>query len=61
MAEEANVASPNPAVSGAEMDHPQQGNGPEAADIAGTSEPSKEGAGQEEIAEGTSDLGTTSL
>lgn len=53
MAEDANVASSNPAISGAETEHLQQGNGSEATDIAGTSEPPKEGAGQEEIAEGT--------
>lgn len=61
IAEEANVASPNPAISGAEMEHSQEGNGAKATDIVGTSEPPKEGADQQEIAEGVSDFGTTSL
>lgn len=56
MAEETNVALPDSTASGAEMEHSQQDNGAEAADIAmdeGTFEPPKEGAEQEETADGT--------
>ena len=58
MAEETNVALPNSTASGAEMDHSQQDNGAEAADIAmdeATLKLPKEGAEQEETADGTSD------
>lgn len=54
MAEEANVALSNPTTSGAEKELSQQDSGAKAADIAmdeGTSEPYKEGAGQEEVAD----------
>lgn len=55
MAEETNVASSDPTTAGAEMEHSQQDNGAEAAHTAmdeGNSEPVKEGAEQEEAAEG---------
>lgn len=54
MAEEANVALSNPSASGAEKELSQQDSGAKAADITmdeGTSEPHKEGAGQEEVAD----------
>ena len=54
MAEEANVALSNPTVSGAEREPSHQDSGAKPADIAmdeGTSEPHKEGAGQEEGAD----------
>lgn len=54
MAEEANVASPHPATSGIDMEKSQHDNGAKATNVAtqeGISEPSKEGAEQEEAAD----------
>ena len=59
MAEEANVALSDPTTSAAEKEHSQQDSGAKAANIAideGTSKPHKEGAGQEEVADGVSNL-----
>lgn len=59
MAEETNVALSDPTTSGAEMEHSQQDNGAKAADIAvdeGVSEPSKEGAEEEEATDSMSGL-----
>ena len=55
MAEETNVALSDPTSAGAEMEHSQQDNGTEATHTAtdeGNPEPAKEGAEQEEAAEG---------
>lgn len=63
MAEETNVALPNPTTLGNEMEHSQQDNGAEAADITmdeGAFEPPKEGAEQEESADATKTNGDTS-
>ena len=57
MAEEINVALSDPTISGAEMEHSHQDNGTKAVDTAvdeGISEPAREGAEQEEAANGTS-------
>lgn len=59
MAEETNVALPEPTTLGNEMEHSQEDNGAEAADITmdeGAFEPPKEGAEQEESADGTSNF-----
>ena len=55
MAEEANVTLSDPTASAPEMEHLQQDSSSKAADTAmdeGTSEPHKEGAEQEEAADG---------
>ena len=54
MAEEANVTSPHSATSGTDMEKSQHDNGAKATNVAtqeGISEPSKEGAEQEEAAD----------
>ena len=59
MAEEANIALSAPPTSGPEIEPSQQDSGAKAADVTmdeGTSEPHKEGAKQEEVTDGTSNL-----
>ncbi len=59
MAEETNVALSDPTTSATEIEHSQQDNGANAADVVmdeGTSEPLKEGAEQEEAADGMSNF-----
>ena len=56
MAEEANVALPNPATSGTDMENPQHDTGAKATNVTsqeGSSEPAKEGTEQEEAADST--------